>query len=68
MFNMNRIRHLNTDLVCKTIPSPVGGAVGCKPIGIIVPCQRIIGKNGDLAGFGGELYVKIYLLDLEGKR
>jgi methylated-DNA-[protein]-cysteine S-methyltransferase len=46
---------------------PVGGAVGCNPVGIIVPCHRVIGKNGNLTGFGGGLDVKTYLLDLEGK-
>ena len=46
---------------------PVGGAVGSNPIGIIVPCHRMIGKSGDLTGFGGGLDVKVFLLDHEKK-
>ncbi|MBW2016569.1 MAG: methylated-DNA--[protein]-cysteine S-methyltransferase [Deltaproteobacteria bacterium] len=44
---------------------PVGGAVGANPIGIIIPCHRVIGKDGSLTGFGGGLDVKTFLLDLE---
>ena len=46
---------------------PVGGAVGSNPIGIIVPCHRVLGKSGDLTGFGGGLDVKVFLLDHENK-
>lgn len=45
---------------------PVGGAVGSNPVGIIVPCHRVIGKDGSLTGFGGGLGVKTYLLKHEG--
>jgi methylated-DNA-[protein]-cysteine S-methyltransferase len=34
-------------------------------VSIIVPCHRVIGKNGDLTGFGGGLARKKLLLDLE---
>ena len=34
-------------------------------IAIIVPCHRVIAKNGSLAGFGGGIWRKQYLLDLE---
>lgn len=44
----------------------VGGAVGWNPIGIIVPCHRVIGANGVLTGYGGGLQNKIALLKLEG--
>ena len=44
----------------------VGGAVGWNPIGIIVPCHRVIGANGALTGYGGGLQNKIALLKLEG--
>lgn len=44
---------------------PVGGAVGTNPIGIMIPCHRVIGKNGALTGFGGGLEVKSFLLNLE---
>ena len=44
----------------------VGGAVGRNPIGILVPCHRVIGKNGSMTGFGGGLWRKEALLKLEG--
>lgn len=43
----------------------VGAANGRNPIGIIVPCHRVIGKTGKLVGFGGGLAAKAFLLDLE---
>lgn len=33
----------------------VGGAVSCNPIPIIIPCHRVIGKNGKLTGYSGGL-------------
>jgi methylated-DNA-[protein]-cysteine S-methyltransferase len=44
----------------------VGGAVGRNPIGIIVPCHRVIGASGALTGYAGGLDRKIALLTLEG--
>ena len=44
----------------------VGGAVGHNPIGIIVPCHRVIGADGSLTGYGGGLERKKALLKLEG--
>jgi len=44
----------------------VGRAVGSNPVGIIVPCHRVIGSRGDLRGFGGGLDIKEKLLTLEG--
>ena len=32
----------------------VGGAVGSNPICIIIPCHRVVGKNGKLTGYGGK--------------
>ncbi len=43
----------------------VGSANGKNPISIIVPCHRVIAKNGDLTGFGGGLEVKKFLLNHE---
>lgn len=43
----------------------VGMANGKNPIPIIVPCHRVIGKDGSLTGFGGGLEVKRQLLKLE---
>ncbi len=44
----------------------VGGANGKNPISIIVPCHRVIGKNGSLTGYAGGLEIKETLLKLEG--
>ena len=44
----------------------VGAANGKNPLPIVVPCHRVIGKNGDLTGFGGGLEIKARLLSLEG--
>lgn len=43
----------------------VGGANNKNKIPIIIPCHRVIGKNGQLVGFGGELWRKEKLLLLE---
>ncbi len=43
----------------------VGLANGRNPIGIIVPCHRVIGANGSLTGYGGGLDRKQRLLDFE---
>lgn len=45
----------------------VGLANGRNPIGIIVPCHRVIGANGSLTGYGGGIDRKRALLDLEKK-
>jgi methylated-DNA-[protein]-cysteine S-methyltransferase len=44
----------------------VGLANGQNPIAILIPCHRVIGKNGDLVGYGGGLDKKIWLLQHEG--
>ena len=43
----------------------VGMANATNPLPIIIPCHRIIGKNGSLTGFGGGLEAKRFLLNLE---
>jgi methylated-DNA-[protein]-cysteine S-methyltransferase len=43
----------------------VGLANGRNPIGIIVPCHRVVGATGALTGYGGGLERKQYLLELE---
>jgi methylated-DNA-[protein]-cysteine S-methyltransferase len=45
----------------------VGAANGANPIAIIVPCQRVIGKDGTLTGYGGGLPRKQLLLALEAR-
>ncbi|GIU15583.1 MULTISPECIES: methylated-DNA--[protein]-cysteine S-methyltransferase [unclassified Shewanella] len=44
----------------------VGTANGANPIAIIVPCHRVIGKNGTLTGYAYGLDLKQKLLSLEG--
>jgi methylated-DNA-[protein]-cysteine S-methyltransferase len=44
----------------------VGLANGANPIGVVVPCHRVIGADGSLTGFGGGLPRKRWLLQHEG--
>ena len=43
----------------------VGGAVGHKPISILIPCHRVIGADGSLTGYAGGIEKKHALLKLE---
>ncbi len=43
----------------------VGQANGRNPISIIIPCHRVIGKDGSLTGFGSGFERKSWLLGLE---
>ena len=60
----------------KQIAEQIGNPKACRavglgnnrnPVGIIVPCHRVIGSDGSLVGYGGGLPVKQYLLTLERK-
>ena len=44
----------------------VGRANGLNRIAILIPCHRLVNKGGQLAGYGGGLWRKQFLLDLEG--
>ncbi|OGB25307.1 MAG: cysteine methyltransferase [Burkholderiales bacterium RIFCSPLOWO2_02_FULL_57_36] len=44
----------------------VGLANGANPVGIVVPCHRVIGRDGALTGYGGGLDRKRWLLNHEG--
>jgi methylated-DNA-[protein]-cysteine S-methyltransferase len=44
----------------------VGAANGANPIGVVVPCHRVIGANGSLTGYGGGMERKRWLLRHEG--
>ncbi len=44
----------------------VGAACAANPLPIIVPCHRVIGRDGSLRGYGGGLELKEALLKLEG--
>lgn len=46
----------------------VAAANGDNPIAILVPCHRVIGKDGTLTGYAGGLWRKELLLKLEGAR
>ena len=44
----------------------VGAANGANPIGVVIPCHRMIATNGKLTGYGGGLHRKQWLLVHEG--
>lgn len=57
--------------LAKTIGRPaavraVGLANGSNPVGIVVPCHRVIGANASLTGYAGGLHRKHWLLQHEG--
>lgn len=43
----------------------IGGSIGRNKISIIVPCHRVIGKNGELIGYAGGIDRKQKLLEIE---
>ena len=43
----------------------VGHANGLNRIAIVIPCHRVVNKDGKLGGYGGGLWRKQFLLDLE---
>ncbi len=45
----------------------VGQAVGRNPLSIVIPCHRVVGKNGKLTGYAGGLERKQALLELEAR-
>ena len=48
-----------------TTAQEVGQAVGRNPLSIVVPCHRVVGRNGQLTGYAGGLKRKQFLLELE---
>lgn len=44
----------------------VGVANNRNPVPILVPCHRVVGRDGSLVGYGGGLEIKKFLLELEG--
>ena len=44
----------------------LGAANGANPVGIVVPCHRVIGADGSLTGYGGGIARKQWLLAHEG--
>jgi methylated-DNA-[protein]-cysteine S-methyltransferase len=51
--------------ITKMSAQAIGGAVGHNPISVIVPCHRVIGKNGNLTGYAAGLDKKKKLLQIE---
>jgi methylated-DNA-[protein]-cysteine S-methyltransferase len=58
---------LAAELGSPTASRAVGLANGRNPVGVIVPCHRVVGSTGSLTGYGGGLDRKRYLLDFERK-
>lgn len=56
----------NNHHINKMSAQAVGNAIGYNPICIIIPCHRVIGKDGSIVGYGGGINNKIELLKLEG--
>jgi methylated-DNA-[protein]-cysteine S-methyltransferase len=50
---------------CAGSARAAGAATGRNPIGVIVPCHRIVGADGSLTGYAGGLNIKRALLALE---
>jgi methylated-DNA-[protein]-cysteine S-methyltransferase len=46
----------------------VGAEIGRTPIPIVVPCHRVVGADGSLTGYGGGLWRKRLLLELESSQ
>ncbi|KAA3652299.1 MAG: methylated-DNA--[protein]-cysteine S-methyltransferase [Proteobacteria bacterium] len=51
-----------------TAARAIGAAVGKNPLWLIIPCHRVIGRDGSLTGYAGGLPRKRALLDLEAAR
>ena len=59
-------REIAAAISAPTATRAVGAANGANPVGIIIPCHRVIGANGTLTGYGGGLDRKRWLLEHEG--
>ena len=46
----------------------IGQAVHNNPVSILIPCHRVIGKNGSMTGYGGGIDRKVFLLELEKEK
>jgi len=56
---------LATEIGQPTASRAVGLANGANPLAILIPCHRVVNKNGQLGGYGGGIWRKQILLDLE---
>ncbi len=57
---------LASRLGCDGGARAVGGALGSNLLSVVVPCHRVISWDGGLGGYGGGLWLKRELLELEG--
>ncbi|MGG7190305.1 methylated-DNA--[protein]-cysteine S-methyltransferase [Clostridium paraputrificum] len=60
-------KHIAKEIGNEKASRAVGGANNKNPIGIIIPCHRVVGSNSKLVGYAGGLDKKQYLLELESK-
>ena len=72
LMNIDYGKHISYLTLSKRIENvkairAVGTANGCNKICIVVPCHRVIGSDGSLVGYGGDLWRKKWLLDHEAK-
>lgn len=49
-----------------SVARATGAANGANPVGIVIPCHRVIGRDGSLTGYAGGLPIKRWLLQHEG--
>ncbi len=54
--------HVAAAIGAPTAVRAVGAANGANPVGIVLPCHRVIGSNGQLTGYGGGIERKRWLL------
>jgi O-6-methylguanine DNA methyltransferase len=57
---------LATEIGSPNAVRAVGRANGMNALAVVVPCHRVVGSDGRLVGYGGGLWRKQRLLDLEG--
>lgn len=58
-------QHIATAISNPRAVRAVGAANGKNPVAVIIPCHRVIGKDGSLTGYAGGLERKSWLLALE---
>lgn len=55
------------EIGCKS-PRAVGQALGANPLPLVIPCHRVVGRGGRLAGFSAGVEIKALLLEHERRR
>ena len=59
--------NLSSKVSNKNFVRSVASAVGKNPIGVIIPCHRVITKDGSIGGYAWGIKMKARLLDIEFK-